>query len=188
MTTFSRRTMLTGAAAVTAAGSVNLTVPAVADDDQDLASFVTLSAALTGIDAAKLAPKVDPITIKLAYFAEAKNNSAFARMLQVFRANQSQPPETVANIILNQSGPDLCFLGRSIILAWYLGYWYEPDALQRHASPTPPAGPVPFKIISPTAYTQGWAWRVAQAHPMGYSELRFGYWSQDPPKLDVIIK
>ena len=42
----------------------------------------------------------------------------------------------------------------------------------------------PVKVISPAAYTQGWTWRVAQAHPMGYSELRFGYWAKDPLPLD----
>jgi hypothetical protein len=30
-------------------------------------------------------------------------------------------------------------------------------------------------------------WRVGQAHPMGYSEWRFGYWAANPPPLDAFI-
>jgi hypothetical protein len=35
------------------------------------------------------------------------------------------------------------------------------------------------------AYTMGLAWDAAQAHPMGYSELHFGYWAVAPPGNDV---
>jgi hypothetical protein len=44
------------------------------------------------------------------------------------------------------------------------------------------------RVVSATAYTQGWTWRVAQAHPMGYSELRYGYWGNDPLPLGDYIK
>jgi len=40
-------------------------------------------------------------------------------------------------------------------------------------------------VISPKAYTQGWALKVAQAHPMGFSEMQFGYWTRPPnPRSD----
>jgi hypothetical protein len=175
MTNFTRRNMLTGAVGATAAAAtaVNFTTPASADEaDDDLASFVKMSSALTGIDEVRLAPAVDPIQIKREYLAVAKADRSFDRLMEVFRANQSQPPAMIADMILNQSGPDICYLGRSIILAWYLGAWYDPDNLKEHNSPKPPLQPnFPVKIISPAAYTQGWAWRVAQAHPMGYSEI-----------------
>jgi hypothetical protein len=35
-------------------------------------------------------------------------------------------------------------------------------------------------VVSATAYTQGLVWLIAQAHPMGYSNLQFGYWSREP--------
>ena len=80
--------------------------------------------------------------------------------------------------------PKLKYLGRSIIAMWYLGAWYPPEKL---------AGPLTFpysadKVVSDKAYTQAWTWRVAQTHPMGYSEWRFGYWSEDPLPLDVFTK
>src|SRR5208283_323943 len=173
-----------------AATAVNLTVPASADEaDNDLASFVKMSSALTGIDEARLAPAVDPVQIKREYLAVGKTNPSFDRLMGIFRANQSEPPATIADMILNHSGSDIRYLGRSIILAWYLGAWYNPATLEEYNSPKPPPQPVtPDKIISPAAYTQGWAWRVAQAHPMGYSELRFGYWSEMPQPLADFIK
>jgi hypothetical protein len=42
-------------------------------------------------------------------------------------------------------------------------------------------------VISPAAYTQAWTWRVAQAHPMGYSEFRYGYWAGEPIALEDYI-
>ena len=70
---------------------------------------------------------------------------------------------------------------------WYLGAWYEPVALKalaqnrksRRSSATP--------SISPKAYTQGWLWRVAQAHPMGYSDMQFGYWTRKPEPISDFI-
>lgn len=144
-----------------------------------MGSFVKLSALLTGIAADKLAPSVDPIDIKQTYFdyAQQQGGAAFDKLLDIFNANASQPPATVADIILNQSGDDIRYLARAIMLAWYLGSWYDPAELQKQ-QPMPSS-----QVISSKAYTHGWAWNVAQAHPMGYSDLRFGYWAGDPPSL-----
>jgi hypothetical protein len=187
MAVFTRRNMLTGAAAAaaTAVGAANLTTPAAADD-ADLALFVNLSAALTGIAAGKLAPSVDPIQIKHDYFKQAKSDPAFNSLLQIMR--DSPNPDAAAHKVMNNDDPKIRYLGRSIILAWYLGAWYDPAVLEKFNSSSPPPFPVPaVKVISPAAYTQGWTWRVAQAHPMGYSELRFGYWSNDPPPLNDFV-
>ena len=73
----------------------------------------------------------------------------------------------------------------AVILAWYLGVWYGPTVLAQVPAPFPVN---PLKVVSPVAYTQGWVWRVAQAHAMGYSEQRFGYWSDEPLSLDDFIK
>jgi len=42
-------------------------------------------------------------------------------------------------------------------------------------------------VVSPKAYTQGWLWRVIQAHPMGYSDMQFGYWARRPEPLEDFI-
>src|SRR5262249_5702417 len=148
--------------------------------------FVGLSAVLTGVDSSKLAPLLDPVDIKQTYFnfVQGKEPIAFTQLLGIFQQNQGQDPATIANIIFNQSGAAIKSLARSIILMWYLGSWYEPATLQKYNSPNPPPPPVPSAgVISADAYTQGWAWNVAQAHPMGYSNFTFGAWSEDPPTL-----
>jgi len=193
MTGFTRRKMLTGAAAtaVGAVGSANLTTQTAAQttaaDDADRALFIALSAALTGIPKERLSPAVDPVQINTEYFKQAKTDLAFDGLMQIIRADPSNP-DAAAGKVLNNSDPNIMYLGRSIILMWYLGAWYEPKTLQKFNS-SPPRPPYPAdKVISPAAYTQGWTWRVAQAHPMGYSELLFGYWSKEPPALDAFIK
>jgi hypothetical protein len=145
-------------------------------------TFVSLSALLTGISADKLAPSIDPNNIKQVYFdyASQQAGAAFAQLLALYDANAGKPPAEIANIILNQSGSEMRYLARSVMLAWYLGSWYAPADLERaQISGTTP----PNVVISAAAYTQGWAWNVAQAHPMGYSNFRFGYWAAPPPSL-----
>jgi hypothetical protein len=143
--------------------------------DMDL--FVGLSSALTGIAQEQLAPTVDPLNVKQAYFDQAKTDPAFAQMLQIYAANQSKPPDQIADIILNQSGNAVRYLGRAVMLEWYTGSWYPPASLQT-------SSPNPNNVVSADAYTTGWMWNVAQAHPMGYSNLHFGYWSSPPPSLN----
>jgi hypothetical protein len=182
---FTRRKVLGVAAGTMASaiGAAQLTEPAAADDAADLDLFVKLSAALTGIDVLFLAPTRDPLQIKRIYFKQAKSDPAFDGLMQIARANPADPAGAADNI-MNNKDPKIKYLGRSIILAWYLGAWYQPAVLAQ----TPPPSSLDAKIISPTAYTQAWAWRVAQAHPMGYSELRFGYWSDEPLPLDDFVK
>jgi len=147
-----------------------------------------LSAAMTGIAEAKLAPAVDPIQIRNEYFRQAKLDPAFPALLQIIRDDPANPAVAAAKV-MNNPDPKLKYLGRSIILAWYLGLWYAPKTLENYNSPGDQLFPVPpDKVISPAAYTQGWTWRVAQAHPMGYSELRYGYWAEDPLPLDDFTK
>ena len=40
-------------------------------------------------------------------------------------------------------------------------------------------------MVSAKAYTQGRVWQIAQAHPMGYSNLQFGYWTREPADPNV---
>ena len=188
MTVLSRRTVLSGAVATTATtavGPISTTLPALAADaDTPMTLFIGLSSALTGIAENKLNPQHktpfprDPLNVKQAYFDQASRHPAFEPLLKTYKANQSNPnKDALAKIILDQ--PEIRYLARSIMLAWYLGAWYEPSVLE-HPPAVPP--PLPFTVISPAAYTQGQVWRVAQTHPMGYSEWVFGYWSRKPDR------
>ena len=204
---FTRRRVLAGAAAATAAMSVGaVDSPASAQTRQDMVAFVLLSAALTGIAEEKLAPNFrrlpsptnidleqsdpgsDPVDVKQEYFdwVNKRQQATFRRLLQFAKDSRNASDRAQAIIDKVQATPDTKYLARSIVLMWYLGAWYDPDHLRALVErPNPP--PAKFEVISPKAYTQGWALRVAQAHPMGFSEMQFGYWSRPPsPRTDFI--
>lgn len=158
-------------------------------DPTPLDDFVALSAILTGIAAGKLRPPLDTHQTAAAYLATAtaEGGEGFAKAMAIYAANRSQPPAQIAALILN-GNPAVAYAARAVMLMWYLGAWYDPAALASYhadwaSGQMPPAG----VVISSDAYTQGWAWRVAQAHPMGDSELRFGYWNMDPPPLSDLV-
>jgi hypothetical protein len=184
-----RRTVLAGVAATTAAVTVGVDTPAVAQSTiSDLEAFIQLSAALTGIPAGKLAPATDSIGIKQEYFnwVKEKEPTAFASLLQIAKDNKNAPQ---AIIDRSQASDDTKFLARSIVLIWYLGSWYSPADLKRLVDDRLARVPlfVRHTVISPKAYTQGWVWRIAQAHPMGYSDMQFGYWARDPAPLEDFL-
>jgi hypothetical protein len=151
--------------------------------------FVRLSVAMTGIAQDLLAPSVDPFNVKQTYFdtATKQAGTAFTKMLGIVAANPSVTGQALADLILNQSGDDMRFLGRAVMLMWFFGAWYDPAVLAKNAGQSPPPASIGFNVISSDAYTQGWIWQVAQAHPMGYSNFRFGYWNAPPPPLSDFI-
>jgi hypothetical protein len=165
----SRRAMLAGTVATTAAATV-LPIAGSAyavTADPDMTAFLLLSAALTGVRVANLAPEfglndkdilnsdpgVDPINIKNEYFAQAKGSDAvtFGRLLQIAKDH----PRSAADIIIAvNASDDTKLLARSIVLLWYLGSWYKPEDLKKNSA----AGTrtfVPSQVLSAKAYTQG---------------------------------
>jgi hypothetical protein len=197
----SRRTVLTGTVATTAAAAV---VPiagsacAAAPDmnsKQDMMAFLLLSAALTGVHVVNLAPEfvpdkseilnsdpgVDPINIKNAYFAWINVNdstSSFAKLIQLAKDNRESAISIIAAV--NASDDNTKFLARSIVLLWYLGSWYRPGNLKTNSATPGTRAVTPSEVVSAKTYTQGLIWQIVGAHPMGYSNLQFGYWSRDP--------
>jgi hypothetical protein len=176
---------------------------------RDMVAFIVLSWVLTGISPRSLAPgfKIpapnadlllvnpgnDPVNIKREYFNWINDRQAptFERLLRIVR--DSRTSANLAETILQKVKADeeAKYLARSIVLLWYLGSWYEPADL-RKASEDLRKDPANFTkdrakgafirstVVSAKAYTQGWIWQIAQAHPMGYSDLQFGYWNRDP--------
>ena len=191
----SRRMILAGAMATTAvaaAGPIDTAYAQSADPNQDVTAFLLLSSALTGIHVANLAPEftlnksdilksdpgVDPINVKNNYFVfvNGKDPATFGKLLQIAKDHPLSAPDIINAV---NAGDDTRFLARSIVLMWYLGSWYNPADLKSNATPGFAAF-IPSQVISATAYTQGRVWQIAQAHPMGYSNLQFGYWSREP--------
>jgi Membrane bound FAD containing D-sorbitol dehydrogenase len=215
MTCITRRALLSGvaAAAGTAAIGSILAVPplALADSPEPPEqTFSKLSASLTGIDQKILGPGVDPLGLNHEIFAKVneKNATTLQAMLEKFRAagTDKERADAVASMMAKPAAGDnqaekTRFLGRSIILAWYLGAWYEPEDLKRNFYDAASKDRafysyrrysksvlIPHIVLSPTAYTASLVWRAMQAHPMGYSNLQFGYWAQNPPGINAFIK
>ena len=133
----SRRTVLTGTVATTAAaavapiaGSAYAAAPDM-NSKQDMVAFLLLSAALTGVHVVNLAPEfvpdkseilnsdpgVDPINIKNAYFAWINVNdstSSFAKLIQLAKDNRESAISIIAAV--NASDDNTKFLARSIVL------------------------------------------------------------------------
>jgi hypothetical protein len=192
----SRRTLVAGAVATTALAAVlplsDVAYAQVANSDSnpDMMPFLLLSQALTGVSIKTLAPELsgsvpgtDPINVKDTYFEwikkQAAATAAFRKLLQIAADSPLSSKDIIAKV--NGGDNDAKYLARSIVLLWYLGSWYEPADLKKfHDSPTLLNGPIPSKVVAAKAYTQGLVWQIAGAHPMGYSNLQFGYWSRDP--------
>jgi len=168
---------------------------------EDLRAFIAVSAALTGIQDTLLAPNskaklledqktfardehgrlipdgADPTRdVKLAYFHLASADSSYHQLLLEFqegvKAHGTDPAglTSAATKLLVSPTKGVMELARSILMAWYFGVWYEWTG----AKPR-------FTVVSADSYTQGWIWRIAEAHPPGYSNLRFGHWAFPPP-------
>jgi small-conductance mechanosensitive channel len=123
-------------------------------------------------------PGVDPFNIKNDYFNWINASAAptFEKLLQIATDHRQSLPDIVTAV---NASEDTKFLARSIVLLWYLGSWYRPDDLKKNATPGARAL-IPSQVVSAKAYTLGLIWQIAQAHPMGYSNLQFGYWSREP--------
>lgn len=191
---FSRRAVVAATVATAAVAAVpHLANSAYAqaldpESKPDMMAFLLLSAALTGVDKLILAPELsgsdpgtDPINIKNDYFrwiAAKDKTSSFVAMLAFAKKNPAPSDQDIINFV-STSNDDIKFLARSIVLLWYLGSWYDPKDLQKQATAANPDR-ISSEVVSPKAYTQGLVWQIAGAHPMGYSNLQFGYWSRDP--------
>jgi hypothetical protein len=184
-----RRSFLVRSAATLAAGTL-LAAEACSQPLEDPvamhADFVALSSALIGVAASKLAPENEATDVASEILAIARKTDerVFAAMLQAYRAHASDSAQRAAEAVLDGSGTDVRFLAKSVMLAWLLGSWYDPAALQR-AARTP--GFLPSTVISANAYREAWAWRIAQTKAMGTTTAGFGHWASAPPPLGEFI-
>jgi hypothetical protein len=168
--------------AKTTQGGGDLPVP------EQMKLFVEMSAILTGIDAKKLAPAIDPVNVKQEYFAIISRNAGadFQELLATYQEQRRPFVDGNNALLLDKKAelakqvlsaePALVALARNIMLLWYLGTW-APSSQD----------PGNRRVVSSKAYTQGWVWQVAQAHPMGFSKLVFGYWQTPPVALSSYI-
>jgi len=148
--------------------------------------FADMSAALTGFLSSVLKPSLDPVGLARIYYEFALKQvgeTNMSNVLSAFRVIKTQPPQTIADTLLevNKSDPSpQANIVQSIVAMWYLGAWYRPGVKGSGGF-----GPTPLQVVSSQAYTNGLVWKVMQSHPMGFSPLTFGYWSQEPGPLST---
>ncbi|HWT04756.1 MAG TPA: hypothetical protein VN224_03290 [Xanthomonadales bacterium] len=153
--------------------------------------FMAMSAVLTGVDSGALAGPLDPLGLAALLYATAQQNagSDLTALLAKFQtiAATTTDPVAIGTQLLAPPDAETTYVARSVILEWYLGHWYTPASLRAYAK-DPNNAPLDFFIISDDAYTNGWAWTIAQTKPMGYSNYSYGYWSSNPEQtLEELI-
>jgi hypothetical protein len=151
--------------------------------DPNFQPFVELSSILTGYAQEDLAPDIDPIGLAseyLTWMEQHADQAAFQQTLTTFQSIASLPADQQSQQVQQQIllDPVMGPIARRIIRLWYLATWYENE---------PPTPTDASQVVSMNAYTMGLAWDAAQAHPMGFSELHFGYWAVPPPVTDPAV-
>lgn len=150
--------------------------------DQTFNNFVGLSSILTGYPQDVIAPEIDNTGLASEYLnwmLQHADSQTFQQTLSVYQSIAAQfplseqPQQVEQQILLD---PNMGNIARRMLRLWYLSTWYASE---------PPDLNLGGQVVSMNAYTLGLAWDAAQAHPMGYSEERFGYWAVAPSANDV---
>jgi hypothetical protein len=164
------------------------------DTNITMDNFIGLSAVLTGFAQSILAPGLDPVDIKSEYLPfftekvakESGNSNLVATIFTTFANLQSQTTPKLSNqqigeaMLAPANGADFVLACRKLVFMWYSGAW--PTIIP--ATTTAPESTV-SDMISAKSYTCGLAWQVMQAHPMGDSNYRYGYWAKPPAALNA---
>lgn len=87
--------------------------------------------------------------------------------------------EQIADSIFLNAEPEMKSLSGMIMKMWMLGVWLGQS--EGTLIPNPDLR-IDF-VISSKAYANSFAWKIARAHPMGYSNFPFGSWGKEPPTL-----
>lgn len=151
-----------------------------------MTNFIGLSEVLTGFNSSVLAPVLDPVDIKTTYLnewqqqvsSETANENLVAQILSSYAElkSQNKSNQAIGETLLANADYELpC---RQLIYLWYMGAW--PTVIQ---SDDATHGRTSFDTLSSDSYTSGLVWQVMQAHPMGDSNYRYGYWGNTPAPL-----
>ena len=144
--------------------------------------FVTLSAELTGFDAAELwgtgmAP-AHFATLTSIVGADIVGSllEGFAALETAAKGDSARLESLIETKLLPQ--PTLGPLARNLINLWYLGQWFQlpPDWRDVHGANANDR----TAIVSAEAYTEGLVWPAIHSHPQGAKQPGYGSWSLPP--------
>ncbi|WP_440874198.1 hypothetical protein [Thalassotalea sp. PLHSN55] len=160
------------------------------NDQQGMEAFIGLSAVLTGFNQSIIAPQLDPVDIKSTYLSFWRENTDVNeqglsdRILSLFSTLNSKLPALTEqqigeHMLDDEQGQAFVLACRNLIFLWYMGAW--PTVIDNGNDET--QGMTDSSLLSSESYTSGLVWQVMQAHPMGDSNYRYGYWSNPPADL-----
>jgi hypothetical protein len=160
--------------------------------------FENISSTLLGVDTDVLEPKLvqDDCSLSGLYYSVLEEGAPDAlKDLEAYYdilVALGYTPQQIGNKLLrdpDDSHEPLAapsgVAARLTMFMWLFGIWYggtEIGRLPSSASSVAQDYQVDF-VVSARAYKNGWIWRFAQAHPMGFSHYRFGSWASPPPPL-----
>lgn len=149
------------------------------NDQKQMENFVGLSVVLTGFSQRIIAPNIDPINIKVDYLAkfqqEIDNSDDILSKYANLKAQGLSNEQIGTQIRELYDMP--C---KQLIFLWYSGAWAELVQTEQNGKTNTM---VASTLLSSKSYTQGLAWQVMQAHPMGDSNYVYGYWNETPAPL-----
>ena len=162
--------------------------------------FLSASAALTGIDAVNLSPSVkqDSIALEAIYHslcdtANSAATSAFVDAYVALRDKGLEDQDISQQLLTTKSAEsprirvdEVGCMARLTMQMWLFGVWYGHTEVSRvPQSKEWITGEWAVDMVtSGRAYKNGWIWRIAQSHPMGFSHFNFGSWADLPPGLE----
>jgi hypothetical protein len=127
-------------------------------DTMGIDAFVTLSAGLTGFDAAEL--RGTGMADRYHALVVAETGGSLYRRLVAAVATSDDPADV--------ADPHLLDLARRVTRLWYLGVW-----------------PGARAFASPRAYAHGLVWRTFHGAAPGTAAPGFGSWAR-PPRRQVL--
>ena len=165
--------------------------------------YVKLSAALLGVEAARLEPEARADEVPLADSFHAlcveAAPAATAALLAAWREAEADGAEAdgaareaAAGHLLAGGGrpraDGVGTLARLTMLMWLYGAWYGATEAARIPAAAEVIGPDHRTdlVVSVRAYRNGWIWRFGQARPMGAPGTPGG-WAEAPRDLDTFL-
>ena len=161
---------------------------------QDMMAFLLLSAALTGVHVVNLAPEFSFDKQEQTYWMQTLASTRSTSRTTISSGSMPATPPTFGKLLQiakdhRQSAADIITAvnaATTIPNFWRAASFccgISAPGTSRHdlKKLAPERGAfIGSQVVSAKAYTQGLVWQIAQAHPMGYSNLQFGYWSREP--------
>ncbi len=160
-------------------------------------SFVNASSVLLGIDPQLLNPgsSQDDLPLSDVFFdliRYAGGDAGVAHFIvaydELVRAGWS-PSQIAQRLLSVDARPRVDAAGtfaRLTILMWLYGTWYGGTEIRNVPASSASIVDSDYRkdfVVSGRAYKNGWVWRIAQTHPMGFSQFSFGSWADLPPSL-----